>query len=367
MGQSFQDSKRYASLYADPKGPGDDRPTSLQIIKDNDLVGKLADKTVLLTGGSNGLGIDEVRNLARTGAKVFFTARDFAKGQRVRDELLKELKSESLPQEPQIEVIELDLDSVESIKRGAEEFMSKSDKLHILVNNAGQYFCLDLLVDNADSEIQAIANSPFKLVAGYESQLWVNHLAHFYLFQLLKPLLLKSSTPSFNSRVIAVASLAHTMAPMQLGDYNYEEREYDEFVAYARSKTANMWFANELERKYGSQGLHAISVHPGGIRTGLQRSHSEKAAAMIEYYLAMPHIQNSMMSVEQGSASIVLAAVGKEYEGVGGFYMENCGVSPATAEDAPLGSPGYKPWAYDKDGEQQLWRDSLEMLKLGED
>ncbi|KAK5174100.1 uncharacterized protein LTR77_001180 [Saxophila tyrrhenica] len=349
MGQSFQDSRRYASLFENPKGPGDARPTALQIIRDNDSIGKLTGKTVLLTGGSNGLGIDEVRNLARTGAKVFFTSRDHAKGERVRDELLQELKKESLPQEPAIEVIKLDLESVESIKNGAEEFKSKSDQLHILVNNAG------------------IANSPFRLVEGYESQLWVDHLAHFYLFHLLKPLLLKSTTPSFNSRVVSVASLAHTMAPMHLGDYNFEEREYDEFVAYARAKTANIWFANELDRRYGSQGLHAISVHPGGIRTGLQNSHSEKAAAMIEQYLQMPHIQDGMMSVEQGSASIVLAAVGKEYEGVGGFYMENCGVSRPVPEDAPLGTPGYKPWAYDKEGEQQLWKDSLDMLKLEDD
>lgn len=138
MGQSFQDSKRYASLYESPKGPGDARPTASQIIKDNDLIGKLTDKTVFLTGGSNGLGIDEVRNLARTGAKVFFTSRDLAKGEKVRDELLQELKSEGLPHEPSIEVLQMDLESPESIKNAVDEFVAKSDRLNILVNNAGQ-------------------------------------------------------------------------------------------------------------------------------------------------------------------------------------------------------------------------------------
>jgi NAD(P)-dependent dehydrogenase (short-subunit alcohol dehydrogenase family) len=138
MGQSFKDSDRYASIFADPQGEGDARPTAFQIIKDNGLVGKLNDKVVFLTGGSNGIGIDEVKNLARTGAQVFFTSRDIAKGKKVQEKLLSELKSEGVVEEPRIEVIQMDLDSLDSIQAGAEEFKSKSDKLNILVNNAGE-------------------------------------------------------------------------------------------------------------------------------------------------------------------------------------------------------------------------------------
>ena len=88
---------------------------------------------------------------------------------------------------------------------------------------------------------------------------------------------------------------------------------------------------------------------------------------MLYQALEQPHIKLRMKSVEQGSASIVLAAIGKEYEGVGGFYMEDCGLSPPILDDTPLGMPGYKPWVYDEDGERQLWVDSLKLLDLQED
>ena len=138
-------------------------------------------------------------------------------------------------------------------------------------------------------------------------------------------------------------------------------------LAYAQAKCANIWMANELERRYGSKGVHSISVHPGGIETGLQNSHDEASAAMIKEYLKMPHIRDALKSVEQGSASVVAAAIGREYEGVGGFYMEDCSVSPLMPDDAMMGSPGYKPWAYNEEGEKTLWRDSLKMVGVQED
>ena len=124
---------------------------------------------------------------------------------------------------------------------------------------------------------------------GFEQQFQVCHLSHFLLFQLLKDMLIASSTSSFNSRVISVASSAHTFASVHLGDYNFEQHEdgYTPIAAYAQAKTANIWMANELERKYGSKGVHSISVHPGGIETGLQNSHDEASAAMIKEYLKL--------------------------------------------------------------------------------
>jgi NAD(P)-dependent dehydrogenase (short-subunit alcohol dehydrogenase family) len=140
MAPSFQDSKRYASLYSSPEGPNDARPTGFQIVKDEDLIGKLSDKVVLVTGGSNGIGVDEVKNLARTGARVFFTARNEAKGERVRGEMFSSLNDEQLGFEPRIEVIRMDLESFDSVRSAAEDFKSKSDTLNILVNNAGEYW-----------------------------------------------------------------------------------------------------------------------------------------------------------------------------------------------------------------------------------
>ena len=138
MGQSFKDSGRYASLHRNPQGPGDARPTSLQILKDNDVIGQYSDKVFLLTGGSNGLGVDEVKALANTGAKVFFTSRDLTKGEGVRDQIVKELKAEGSSASPRIEVIQMDLMKFDDVRKGAAEFRSKSDRLNVLVNNAGK-------------------------------------------------------------------------------------------------------------------------------------------------------------------------------------------------------------------------------------
>ncbi|KAK3713443.1 hypothetical protein LTR37_008401 [Vermiconidia calcicola] len=352
MGQLFNNSGRYASVHASPKGPGDARPTAFQILIDNDMVGNLQDKVILITGGSNGLGVDEVKNLARTGARIFFTARDMAKGEKVKAEILEDLERDGTVNDSRIEVLKRDLRSFKSVREAAEKFMSKSDQLNILVNNAG------------------IAMTPHVVTEdGFEQQFQVNHLAHFYLFQLLKPMLLRSSTPEFNSRVIAVASSAHVLSPPLLGDYNLEKREggYDPVVAYGQAKSANVWFANELERRYGSQGLHAISAHPGGIETGLQYSHDEASARMVEQMLQVPHIKAAMKSVEQGAAPIVNAAIGKEYEGQGGFYMEDCAVAQPLPDDAPMMAPGYKSWACNPEDEKRLWLDSLESVGLQDD
>lgn len=203
---------------------------------------------------------------------------------------------------------------------------------------------------------------------GFEQQFGVNHLGHFYLFQLLKSLLIRSSTPSLNSRVVNVASNAHAFTRPFLGDYNFEHVEggYTPKAGYGQAKTCNIWMANELERRYGSRGLHALSLHPGGIRTGLSRTRDPSATQWLQEALKLDHVQRAYKSIPQGAATIVLAAVGKDYEGTGGFYMEDCGISPPLPDDAPLTTPGYKPWAYDPKGEKQLWDDSLKMLGLQE-
>ena len=134
---SFKDSGRYTEVHKSPNGPGDGRPTSAQIIQDNDLIDKWQGKVALITGGSNGLGVDEVKALAKTGATVFFTSRDQAKGDRVKDEILKELYEEGV-KDAMIEVVKMELKSLESVRKGAEDFQSRSDKLNVLVNNAGE-------------------------------------------------------------------------------------------------------------------------------------------------------------------------------------------------------------------------------------
>jgi len=126
-------------------------------------------------------------------------------------------------------------------------------------------------------------------------------------------MLLASSTPEFHSRVIAVASTAHREARLDFSDFNMEKRTYDHIFAYSQSKLANVYMANEIERRYGEHGLHGLSVHPGGIRTGLQKFSFSDASIVLRVGIRkkLRIIQNS----EQGASTTVWAATSKELEG----------------------------------------------------
>ena len=121
--------------------------------------------------------------------------------------------------------------------------------------------------------------------------------------------------------------------------------------------------ANELERRYGQLGLHGLSLHPGGIRTGLHPD----VRAMIEAVLATEAVAQTMKSVEQGSATTVLAAVGTAFEGKGGVYLDDCTVASLGPSDPMSGAPGFAKWAFDEDGENRLWKDSLNLVGLEDD
>ena len=123
----------YESVHAGPEGPGDARPTAMQIIEDEKLVNQFTDKVFLVTGGSSGIGIETARAVYATGAHVYITARDVKKGQEVTDEI-----KASLPDSKgKIDVLKLELDSLQSVKDCAAEFLGKSKQLNVLINNAG--------------------------------------------------------------------------------------------------------------------------------------------------------------------------------------------------------------------------------------
>lgn len=313
-------------------GPGDARPTALQIIKDNDLEGKMPDKVFLVTGGSAGIGIETGRALAATGGKVFMTVRDLKKGETACNSFL----------EPgRVELLEMDNNSLDSVRAAAKTFLSKSDKLNVLVNNAG------------------IMAAPYqKTKDGFESQFGVNHLAHFLLFNLLKETMLKSSLPDFHSRVVCVSSSGHAAGEVQFGNYDFSNGEsYSPWAGYGQAKTANVYMANHIHTLYGSKGLHGLSLHPGGIWTGLQKYVSDEQLAK---WKATPNVDNYVKSAEQGAATSVLAAVGKDYEGQGRLYLADC----ETRETEGDGDKGYSKWAFDEEKETRLWEDSEKMVGL---
>ncbi|KAJ3547409.1 hypothetical protein NM208_g1528 [Fusarium decemcellulare] len=329
---------RYAATHTNPQGPGDARPTALRIVQDEGLMGKLSGKIALITGGNQGLGLETARALHATGATIFITARSSAKvEQAIRDILSTAGVAES---SSPIYGIELKLDSLASVRAAAKQFLAQSNKLNLLILNAG-----------------VMATPEGKTEDGFKTQFGINHLGHFLLFQLLITALLNGSMPLFQSRVISLSSMAHEISGIRFDDYNFEKETYNPWIAYGQSKTANIYFAAEVERRYGSQGLHAIAVHPGIIYTNL--AHSVDPAEM----RWMESIKHTVKSPSQGAATTIYAALSKEWEGQGGKYLSNC------VEEHPRGAgtgPGYASWIYDEEAESRLWRLSNELVDFQE-
>lgn len=195
---------------------------------------------------------------------------------------------------------------------------------------------------------------------GFETQFGTNHLGHFLLFQLLKPTLLSSSSKDFNSRVVVVSSTGHRGGKIHFGDFAMKKSGYTPWKAYGQAKLATLHFATELDRRYGGEGLHSNSLHPGGIATPLQRHLDDNMRKMND----QPEVKMYMKNEEQGAATTVWAAISRELEGKGGMYLEDCAVAGPQKEDGML-SPGYSPEAFDEKGEKHLWEESLKMVGMG--
>lgn len=242
------------------------------------------------------------------------------------------------------QVIEMELDSFDSVRRGASEFLSKARGLNVLICNAGVMMCPEGRTKD-----------------GFETQFGVNHLSHFLLFQLLKDSLISSNSPELPSRVVSMASCAHRNGPVRTSDYNFDRERYDAGLAYGQSKTSNIYFASEIERRYGSQGIHGLSAHPGLIQTPLLRHVKDNPIA--QSFIDNPDTNKFWKSPEQGAATGVWAAVGQECNDIGGRYVEDC--SEAKPFDPkskfPGHAPGYAPYAYDQAAAEKLWEDSLAM------
>ncbi|KAI0870106.1 hypothetical protein GGS24DRAFT_493252 [Hypoxylon argillaceum] len=330
-------SSRYAESHKSTNGPGDARPTALQIVQDQQLTGQLAGKVILVTGCSSGIGVEVAKALATTGATLYLTARNVPAAEAALAGILKP---------GQAEIIKMDQSSLASVRAGVDRLLAKTSQLNILICNAG-VMAVPRLTRTVDS---------------YETQFAVNHLAHFLLFKLVRNVLLSSSSADFNSRVVMVSSSGHRGGGIRTDDYNYVSRpeDYDMWGAYAQSKTANIYTANQIDSRYGTRGLHALSVMPGACPSGIQRHLPAHESA--EYARENRRL---MKSPAQGAATVVLAAVGKGFEGQGGVYLENCEVAgshPGGEYDHVPDIAGYAPHAFDEALARQLWIDSTKMV-----
>lgn len=343
----------YAPAHKTPRGPGDVRPTAMQIIEHEGLTGKLDGVVIFITGCSSGLGVETARALHSTGATLFLTARDLSKARAaLGPELADDLK---------VHLLKLDLDSLESVRQCAKSFLAQSDKLNILINNAG------------------IRHVPFsKTKDGFEQHFAVNHLAHFLLTNLLLPTLQKSSTLGFQSRVVVLSSTAHRNSPIVFPDLNLEERGvYTKEKGYAQSKLANVYMASEITRRYGvganaqdpsKPGVWGLAVHPGGIRTGLQKDSGIWELFTWYYARNLMKMLNYVKNPEQGAGTTIVAAIAKRFEGRGALYMEDCGLAVPVKKGWGIIDPGYVPGRTDNEEDaRKLWKISCELVGVQDD
>ncbi|MEA3081002.1 MAG: hypothetical protein QOD54_670, partial [Sphingomonadales bacterium] len=221
---------------------------------------------------------------------------------------------------------------------------------------AGKPF--DLVIANA-----GVMACPFgKTADGFETQFGTNHLGHFVLVNriasLLKP----------GSRLVNLASSGHRFSDVDLDDPNFEHTPYEPFVAYGRSKTANILFAVEFDRRHKGRGVRATAVHPGGIRTELARHMKPREldewVTTLDADLASrgePPLE--FKTIPQGAATSVWAGVVAKGDEVGGRYCADCHVvTNVTERELSVLSDGVRPYALDPEHAKALWAKSEEMV-----
>jgi len=296
----------------------------------------LTGKRVLVTGVSAGLGVETARALAAHGAQVVGAARDLSKAQAATEQVRAQAASGG-----SLSLVQLDLASLDSVRRCADGLLAVGKPFDLIIANAGVMAC------------------PKGTTAdGFETQFGTNHLGHFVLVNriasLLKP----------GSRLVNLSSAGHRYADVNLEDPNFEHTPYEEFIAYGRSKTANVLFAVEFDRRHKARGVRATAVHPGGIRTELSRhltpGRLEKLIAEINARQPKDAAPFSYKSIPQGAATSVWAACIADAEAIGAHYCEDCHV--AEIASAPGIRAGVQPYALDPQHAQALWQKSEEMV-----
>ena len=302
----------------------------------------LRGKRIFVTGVSAGLGVETARSLAAHGAHVVGAARDLKKAETATVQVRKDAEANG----GSFEFVPLDLASLKSVRTCAEGLLKKGEPFDVVMANAG------------------VMATPFLHTAdGFEMQFGTNHLGHFVLVNRIAPLIRKGG------RVINLASAGHRFSNVDFEDPNFERTPYDPWVAYGRSKTANILFAVAFDRHHRGNGIRAAAVHPGGIQTELDRHldpvHVQKMLEQMNKQLASEgKAPFRLKTIPQGAATSVWAAVVAPADEVGGKYCENCHVSKVVPDDVTITavSEGLRAYAVDPTNAEALWKKSEEMV-----
>lgn len=299
--------------------------TTDEVLEGRDLGGL----SVFITGVSAGLGVETARALTAHGARVTGAARDLDKARKATAHI------------PGIELVELDLASLASVRDCADDLNAKGEPFDVVIANAGVMAC------------------PKGVTAdGFETQFGTNHLGHFVLVNRIAPLI--------RQRLVNLSSAGHQFADVNLDDPNFETTPYTEFGAYGRSKTANILFAVEFDRRHKARGVRAAAVHPGGIQTELGR---HLTPAVMQQLMdarraagrPMDPASFKFKTIPQGAATSVWTAVVASADEVGGRYCEDCHVAEVADVTGGL-SGGVRPYALDPEHAKALWAKSCEMV-----
>ena len=295
--------------------------SALDVVEGIDLSGKVC----VITGASSGLGRESARALAAAGAQVILAARNTD----ALAETARWIQAE-VP-DARTSTVHLDLTSLASVRTAATEIRKTTSAIHILMNNAGVMF------------------TPFSRTRdGFEIQIGTNHFGHFELTRLLTPQLAAGQ----GARLVILSSGGHALGDVDLDDPNWERREYDKFVAYGASKTANILHAKEADRRLQELGIRAYAVHPGTVATSLARYMSKSDFSQLRKFA----VDNSagrgessdgyldFTTPEYGAATQVWAAVSPELADLGGLYVEDCVISETLT-----------PYAHDAEHAADLW------------
>lgn len=302
----------------------------------------LRGKRILVTGVSAGLGVETARSLAAHGAKVVGAARDLEKAKAATAPVRKDAAANG----GSLELIELDLANLKSVRACADGLLEKGEPFDVVIANAG------------------VMATPFgHTTDGFETQFGTNHLGHFVLVNRIARLI------RTGGRLINLSSAGHRFSNVDLSDPNFERTPYEPFVAYGRSKTANILFAVAFDQRHRDRGVRAAAVHPGVIRTELARSMEpgqvEKMIEQMSQQLAAEgKAPFQWKTIPQGAATSVWAGIVAPADEVGGRYCENCHVGYIVPDHVTISSvsEGVRGYALDPDNADALWKKSEELV-----
>ena len=306
--------------------------TTDQVMEGIDLSGQ----RILVTGASAGLGVETARVLVAHGAHVVGAARDLDKA-RAATVGIPAASGDGAG----IELVELDLASLASVRACADQLIATGKPFDAIIANAGIMACPKGTTTD-----------------GFETQFGTNHLGHFVLVNRIASLL------KFGGRLVNLSSGGHSYSDVNLDDPNFEHTDYTEFGAYGRSKTANILFAVEFDRRYKAAGIRATAVHPGAIHTELGRHMTPEVLKGLMDAIAASKTDDSpglsFKTVPQGAATTLWAGFVAPADAVGGRYCEDCHVAEIAA--VPGLGGGVSAYALDPENAVALWAKSEEMV-----